>query len=489
MKFFNMKKGNIFLCLVSVFVIFTFGCSKNDDNDIERNEIAKYTESERINKFVVNCVQKMYLWESETNWTKYNNSSTFSSYKDKEGHNALFEQFIYKDDSWSMLTDDIAKLREQFSGVTTTYGYSLVLYRFSNDNSIFAIVLFNYPGSPAELKGIKRGDIIVGINGNKITESNYEELFYSKSITLTTGRIENNVIYDNPTRISMTAIEMYENPMHKYTIIEKGSHKIGYLCYTDYMIKSEADLIQVFSEFKNEGVTDVVLDLRYNRGGYAQTAQVLSSILAPTAIAKNKNVYLSHKWNNLLASILDEDELYVYFDNTLSVSMDLKKLYVLTSANTASASEATIIGLEPYLDITLIGETTSGKYCGGLLWNPEDYYGMFPESGINKSYYSSYTNWGMYIMVYRYSNKNGFPEFITGIPPNISAKEDYFNLKPLGDATDPLLGRAIEKITGEPFVNTYSSPVDMSKYQILPELRQKRALDNKLIYNRQSLNK
>ena len=487
-----MKKGIVYFSLLFVFMVVTVGCSNSNDNGPD-SLVKDLTTSERINKFIVNCVQSMYLWESETNWTNYNNKSTFSS---KSDHYKLFGEFINKDDRWSELTDDIESLKAEFSGVTTTYGYYLRIYRFSNENSYFAVVMYNYPGSPSEKAGFKRGDILLRINGNKITESNYLDLYYSSSITIQTGREDGNTIVENPGSISMSATEMYLDPINKTSIIVKGAHKIGYLCYTDYVNTSEKDLYSVFSDFKSKGVTDVVLDLRYNGGGHAQTALRISSVLAPWSVVRGKSVYLSQKWNDLWTSLQDEDELNIYFDSTLPVNMDLKKLYILTSRNSASASEATIIGLKPYMDIKLIGETTSGKYCGGYLLAPDDYYNMFPESGINRNYFSDFNNWGMYIMIYRYSNKEGYPSFITGLPPNIPVSEDDFDLKPLGDETDPLLGKAIEEITGIPYVQAYSTKKNLMRHQLVPEMSQKRVWDNRLIdedafakYKLQQINK
>ena len=322
-----MKKGMCFFSILSVFMLFTFSC--NNNNDLESDDLGT---SGRINKFVVNCVQNMYLWESETDWTKYDDMNVFNSYSD---HYKLFDEFIYKDDRWSELTDDIESLKAEFSGVTTTYGYYLKIYKFSNENSYFAVVMFNYPGSPSEKAGFKRGDIILKINGDKITLSNYMDLYNSRSITIQKGKDDGKVISEIPGTISMSATEMYLDPIHKASVIVKGAHKIGYFCYTDYINTSEKDLYAVFSDFKNKGVTDVVLDLRYNGGGHSQTAQRLSSVLAPWSVVRGKSIYLSRRWNDLWTSLQDDDELNMYFDASLPVNMDLKKLYVLTSKNSA----------------------------------------------------------------------------------------------------------------------------------------------------------
>jgi hypothetical protein len=282
----------------------------------------------------------------------------------------------------------------------------------------------------------------------------------------------------------MVAVKMYENPINTVRIIEKSGHKIGYLCYTDYIDTSERELQNVFAGFMAEGVTDVVLDLRYNGGGYATTAKFISSILAPRSVVKNKEIYLTQKWNNLYneyweSQDIDNNERFV---DTLSVNMDLSRLYVLTTRNTASASEATIIGLKPYMDVVLVGDTTHGKYYGGYVLSVDDYYEG--SKGYNKKYYLNISNWGMYVMVYRYANRNGYPDFSGGLAPeqDMLAEESDFDLKPFGDETDPLLGKALAKITGEPYVEKRSfTPENMPPYTVFPEMRSRSSIKGKLV--------
>jgi len=431
-----MRYWKCFLCLLAGALALT-ACNNGDDI----TDDSELTESERINKFIVYCVSDYYLWESETDWNYYKKDEVYRSYSD---HDKLFGEFVYADDRWSALTDDIDALQQQFDGVETTYGYELIGGKFQNSGNIFVIILYVYRGSPAEKAGLKRGDIIVGMNGAPITESNYMELYYSSSISLTLGHLnEMTITEDKATVYRMTAVEMYENPVNKDTVIVAGGKRVGYLCLTSFQTESEGDLKRIFADFKSKGVTDVVLDLRYNGGGYARTAQVLSSILAPSSAVRNKEVYVKQKWNDALTTYWGNRgvDLSERFIDTLSVNMNLNRLYVLTTDNTASASEATIIGLKPYMDVVLVGGTTHGKYCGGYLLSPEDYYD-------NKAYYSDFSNWGMYLMVYRYMNKNNYPDFTHGMEPTIFAEENYFDMKPFGDTTDPLLATAMEMITG-----------------------------------------
>ena len=458
-----MKKRIVFFELFLVFIFIIFGCSEQNEMpkpDIDNN----LSTSERLNKFIVNVVEEVYLWESETDWRRYNNNA-FSSYTD---HSLLFGELKYKDDHWSLLTDDINGLEDQFGGVSTTFGYLLSLYMLP-DRNVIAVILFTSPGSPAEKAGLKRGDIIIEINGGNITERNYLELYYASSLVLRCGVLNTEAKIFEPLSEtkSLTAVNMYEDPINAYKVIEKEGHKIGYLCYSGYQMESEKELVRIFKGFKSEGVTDVVLDLRYNPGGYSRTALILSSILAPEYVVKNKGVYLEHMYNDLLTAYYKEsgDDLKEYFVDTLSVNMNLDHLYVLTSENTASASEATIVGLDPYLDLVRIGGTTSGKYCGGVLLSPKDAYGT-----ENRNYYMDFSNWGMYIMIYRFFNINGISSFTGGLTPDITAEEDEFDLKPFGDEDDPLLGRAIARILGKDYAESRSGKISLPVTQ-LPDIK------------------
>ncbi|MDR0394615.1 MAG: hypothetical protein LBH77_05605 [Tannerella sp.] len=444
-----MKFERFFLFLLLVLFPLS-GCVKDQNEDLPLKEP---TDSEKLNKFVVDCMQELYLWESLTDWSQYANEETYRSYTDPY---QLFGKFVYKDDRWSDLTDDIDSWKNTVQGISTTYGYTLAKGKFSNTGHYFAIILYVGSESPAAIAGLKRGDIIIGINEGDITEDNYENLFYSSSIAIQLGVLnrEENTISILPGSIRMNAVEMYEDPVHTSRILEKNGHKIGYLCYTAYINTSEPKLQAVFGEFKAAGVTDVVLDLRYNNGGHARTAQVLSSILAPDAAVRRKDAYLTQQWNDLYSRYWSEigQDHTEYFIDTLAVNMDLKRLYVLTSENTASASEATVIGLKPYMDVILIGTATHGKYYGGYILSSDDYYGGSAE--YNKAYYQGIANWGMYVMAYRYANKNNYPNFSGGLTPEPGdlVAENLLDLKPFGDESDPLLGRALERITGEKYV-------------------------------------
>ena len=429
-----------------------------------------------VNDFIAAYVQDAYLWTSAINWR--------SVQPDKEPDPfAFFEKLRYaKEDKWSTLTDEMKEMSDGFEGVSTTYGYQLIFGRYSDaPEYLFAIILYVYPNSPADRAGLKRGDIIVDQNMGAITEDNYRDLYNAPALLLGTASVTDEGLVRNQNAVYIMAESMYEDPINAYQMIEKGANKIGYLCYTDFTQESEKRLLEIFAEFKSQGVTDVVLDLRYNGGGYARTARLLSSILAPASVVKGKEIFTSEHWNDDYMEYFRQQKRDVneYFMDDLSINMDLSRIYILTSQYSASASESTIIGLDPYMDVVLIGDTTHGKYCGGVLVSPDMYY----EKTKKWVPVKEIENWGMYLMLYRFANKNGITSFTGGLAPNILVNESYFHLYPFGDERDPLLAQAISQITGEPVVETRAA-FPTPPHQILQSIRPKKVLDGKMIHTR-----
>ncbi|MBR5856997.1 MAG: PDZ domain-containing protein [Bacteroidales bacterium] len=421
-------KALLFLCLVSG--LFS-SCEKDDFNE-------ELTPLQQVNKFVKNYNELYYLWSDKIDYNK-----SYLAYSDPF---VLFEEFVYRElDQWSFLTDDAAAMMESYEGVETTYGYRLTIIYFSDLKEYAAVVNFVYPDSPAEKAGIKKGDIIYLIDGSPITESNYINLYYSSAMVVELGTInkESGKLQQSGTTFDLVAVKMELDPVIAHTIVEKDGHKIGYICYTDYLVSSHTKMNRICDEFKSAGVTDVVLDLRYNLGGAAASASYITSLFAPRSTVSNKEVFLKEVWNATLTNywISQGEILTQTFDAyALGHNLDLKRLYVLTSANTASASEATIVGLEPYMDVVTIGENTHGKYCAALLMQPVDNNGeLIPEI----------SNWAMSLVAYKYANKDGFTDFTGGLKPDHEVKNDYLSALPFGDTADPLFAKAIELITGK----------------------------------------
>ena len=394
----------------------------------------------KVNEFIYEGLRSEYLWENTINW----NAIDFK--KEKDSH-AFFKRLIYKDDRWTSLTDNAEAWNQGFAGISTTYGFDLRFSYIGQTDELVAIVRYVYPGTPADRAGIRRGDLLLKLNGGPITVKNYADFYDKPTIVVNKGILKDKTLTAEPVGLAMTAVEMYQDPILKDTVINKDGHRVGYLCYSDYTERSTAELIKAFTRFKTAGVTDVVLDLRYNGGGYVSTARALCSILAPEAAMKKKERFLFKLWNenymNHWKSEGRNDELYETFVDTLGINMNLNRLYILTGKGTASASELTLTGLTPYMDVVQIGDTTHGKFCGGIVLMPKHLW--WDKSA---SYYQEIKNWGMYVMIYKFSNKRN-DEFPRGFAPKYVVKEYLLELYPFGDERDPLLGKALELITGK----------------------------------------
>ena len=394
----------------------------------------------KVNEFIYEGLRSEYLWENTINW----NAIDFK--KEKDSH-AFFKRLIYKDDRWTSLTDNAEAWNQGFAGISTTYGFDLRFSYIGQTEELVAIVRYVYPGTPADRAGIRRGDLLLKLNGGPITVKNYADFYDKPTIVVNKGILKDKTLTAEPVGVAMTAVEMYQDPILKDTVINKDGHRVGYLCYSDYTERSTAELIKVFTRFKTAGVTDVVLDLRYNGGGYVSTARALCSILAPEAAMKKKERFLFKLWNENYMSYWKSkgrnDELYETFVDTLGINMNLNRLYILTGKGTASASELTLTGLTPYMDVVQIGDTTHGKFCGGIVLMPKHLWW-----DKDASYYQEIKNWGMYVMIYKFSNKRK-DEFPRGFAPKYVVKEYLLELYPFGDERDPLLGKALELITGK----------------------------------------
>lgn len=432
MKMMKYLSGRMAVILMAVAIA---GCSKSGGPD------SKLTEEERLlqkaNKFVYEYTSEAYLWRD--------NIPQGITYKSAPTPPELFELMRYRElDKWSYVTDNSQEAMDEFQGVSTTYGHSLAFGRFTNKpDNLFAVVQFVYEGSPAQKAGMKRGDIILTINGGAITESNYMQLYYSQSMEIGMGALdESGAIADAGVSHQLEAVKMYEDPVIAYSVIDAGSAKVGYLSYAGFYAESHDRLAEVFREFLQAGVSELVLDLRYNLGGNADTPPYLASLFAPAQAVKGKKVFLTQTWNDLYMKYYSQKkyDMNSYFNDETPVNLNLGRVFVLTTSSTASASEATISGLMPYMDVVCIGGKTYGKYCGAALLVP---------TGSDGREDKEISNWLLSLVVYKFVNTEGFTEFKDGIGPDHEVADDgLLQGIPLGDVSDPMIAKALSIIAG-----------------------------------------
>jgi C-terminal processing protease CtpA/Prc len=399
-----------------------------------------------VNEFIEYVMNDVYLWYLTVPVIDINYETDSKVY---------FEKLLNEEDKWSFITDDVKKLEDSFEGIETSFGWSLGFGIFSNTKTIFAVVEYVYPNTPAANAGLKRGDFIFSMNGGDITEANYMDLLNSTSITFSYGQYGDSGI-SNAKTLNLNALELNLDPVQFTNVIEHGGHKIGYMFYAQFIGNYNSSIDAALQYFLNNQVTDVVLDLRYNPGGTTNAAQHLCSSLAPVNDVIAKKTLVKFQWNDKYQKYWKErnytDQLGITFIDNVAHKMGLSKLHVITGKGTASASELTITGLKPYMNITTVGDTTYGKYTASITLKPEDFY-------TNPKDYKDFDNWAIQPIILKYANSQGVTDFKDGFVPDILDEDDVFSPIPLGDKNEALLKRTIEEITGVEIIAMKSASV------------------------------
>ena len=439
-----------------------------------------------ISQFVYDGLSLHYLWSNEMV-----NKEPTSMDTDPEKY---FESVLYKidtDKGWSWITDDAKGLVAEFNGAPQSFGYSLG-FLLREDNSAFAYIKYVFPNTPASNAGLERLDIIGEINGQPIkTEKNadgdiyinqrdFDLLYGNSTVTFTIYKLtDKEIIFDKKRQITPTNIQT--NPILFDKVYTIGDKKIGYLFYTNFISNYNDRLFEVFSRFKNEGITDLVLDLRYNPGGGINAASYLVSLFAPEAAVKDKTILTSLTFNEFLndyyrnsrntrLGTYQEIDVYNREDgklkhkaepNPLDANINLNKVYIIATGSSASASELTTFCSRPIMgesNVVHIGERTSGKYTASYTIHP--YFGdemdmvpVYEEKKLSKTEKGIYEKWAMQPIVAIFTDKNG-KDFINPgyLEPDVPLKEgfgyiDYWT--PIGDTKDVFLGQALYLITGD----------------------------------------
>ena len=479
-----MKKFKF--CLLALILVFS-SCKKSDDED--PNIIRIETDLEIID-FIWKGLNQYYYWqESVVNLSdsKKESESEYAYFlsQNPDPEN-FFNSLLHPDDNFSWIVDDYVELENMLQGIDISDGMEFGLYVECNDQNIFGFVRYVQKDSDAESKGVKRGMVFSNINGTRLTRDNYRDLLFNNSSSSYTIRFSEISYNQNnqcaniiPGQEDLTLIKsrIVKNPIHISKIIENGGQKIGYLMYNQDLgiVESEgkhynSELNDAFANFLSNGINDLVIDLRYNPGGRISTSINLASMITGQF---NNQVFAKERWNSKLMNYWDEnspESLLNRFTNKLGnnqsiFSLNLDRVFVLTSARTASASELLINGLDPYIDVIHIGDFTVGKNQGSI--TVYDYINDSRDKNPNHMY-------AMQPIVLKIGNVAGYTDFPDGLEPDIFIKESLLNPGILGDIEEPLLKIAIDQISGDAISieNNYlfkeiSTPEDELKEKII----------------------
>ena len=474
-----MKAKLLFLLsAATLFMLFT--ACEDKDSDLEKQQ----ANNEYVNKWIYDNMDFYYYWRDKM--------PSYASLDKKQSPKNFFEKLkfayntsTYDGDRFSWIQESYVDLLNSLSGVSSKeIGFEYLPYmRAETGSEVEFVVVYIKKGTKAESSGLKRGDIIWKVDGVDLTEYNWSAALYqNKSSYKLEGPNFNGVITVEPTGTYA------ENPIYldrTYNIAGYGT-PVGYIVYNQFTMDNgdgsytyDKQINSIFSRFESEGVKDVVLDLRYNGGGYVSCVVNIGSALVPNR--NTSNVFFYKDYNSVFDAYAKEElgndyDSFVndYFKDNIEVTNSrgnvvisdripnfgdkINKLYILVGANSASASELIINGLIPYMGdkMVLIGATTYGKNVGSITRYKEN---------------DSRNKWGIQPIVSRSYNSNDESEYGGGFTPGVQVQGAIVNeftgimengLKSLGDENETLLAYALSMITGGPKSATLKSATTLS---------------------------
>ncbi|MES2826624.1 MAG: S41 family peptidase [Bacteroidota bacterium] len=320
--------------------------------------------------------------------------------------------------------------------------------------------------SPAAKAGLTRGAYITSINDQSVGSVAAFNAGSERTLI-------NATIYGNPAvimlqgfktdgsafNVTLTKASYRSSPIYKSNVLTAGTHKIGYLSYARFSNTSNSvsALTAIFNDFASKGVTDLVVDLRYNGGGYVSTAEYLTNLIAPASASGT--MYIEHFNNNLKnrkqsdPSILSHQPLLdgndkvqygsggkmiTYADIDYSVAgntnlfskkgnlSSVTNIVFIVSARTASASELVINNLKPKMTVNLVGKTTYGKPIGFFPFRLENRYDV-------------------YLSLFETKNSAGQGEYYNGMVPDVDGGTDFAEYD-WGNPSESYLAKALNII-------------------------------------------
>lgn len=325
-----------------------------------------------------------------------------------------------------------------------------------------------YPGSPAALAGVKRGWKIQKINGTAVG-ANYDSEKASAIAALDGSSVKIEGVNSSdqvPFSLTLNKASYKSSPVYTSNVITRSGKKIGYLAFARFSVlsnpsdasPSDINLDPVFANFSAQGVTDLIVDLRYNGGGYVNTAEYLADLIGPSGTAGK--VLFTEYYNATLQALKPGDpsilvhqplltaagkvqfqngKMVTYADLNYSSTdasnitkftkkgslSNVTNIVFIVSGNTASASELLINSLKPYMTVKLLGSTTYGKPVG-----------FFPFVLENR--------YQVYIPLFETRNANNQGGYYTGMVPDVSVNDN--SVYPFGDEREQQLSAALNVI-------------------------------------------
>ena len=342
--------------------------------------------------------------------------------------------FAYPTAAWKQLSQ---------SGIVA--GYGIEWTRNSSYTPRSWRVAIVQPGSPGAIAGIQRGDTLVTVDGvDFINGATNAEIDALNNGLFPASNTSHTLVFSRAGSAAVTAVltasdNVVVDPVPVATVITNGAQKVGYLHFTDHIASSEVKLIAAINDFKAQGVTDLVLDLRYNGGGYLYLSSEMAYMIAGAYRVSGKYFEkLNYNAKRMIDNAADAtpfynsscvlDASYNCTSRQALPTLNLGRVFVIAQGDTCSASESIInslMGID--VEVILIG----GKTCG----KP---YGFVARDNCGVSYFP---------IEFRGENYKGFGDYADGFSP-VTANANSTDLIgcPTVDDLDHSLGSTSERM-------------------------------------------
>jgi C-terminal processing protease CtpA/Prc len=320
---------------------------------------------------------------------------------------------------------------EEMSSSGVSLGYGITWSRSTGAVPRIWVVTLVEPGSPADAAGVRRGDTLVSIDGAVTNDSNTTATFNAGLSPQTAGEKHAFVLKRGETAldIALTSQKVAKAAVQNTMVLNTPTGAVGYLQFNDHNAIAERQLLDAFTTLKTANVNDLVLDMRYNGGGYIVVAAELAYMIGGPANTSGK-VFERMTRNDKLP--LQSPQMFQAQSVGLSgsllksgvslPSLGLKRVTILTTAGTCSASESVINGLRGAdVEVNLIGGETCGKP-----------YAFVPEPNCGTTYFA---------IQEQGTNNKGFGDYADGFQPTCKVDDDLGHA--LGDTSERLLSTAL----------------------------------------------
>lgn len=436
-------KTLFFVSFIAGLIFLIPSCRKNDKGGNDNSTL-----EDRYKDTAALYSRDIYLWYNQIPATFKPRSYTdlnalmvaLRTYSDEPGFTQPVDRwsFAVKQADWDNVT----------GGIAEDFGLNIF---FLSPNDLRVRIVER--SSPAGLAGIRRGWKITKINNNtNITTANANfivaAVYQSTSVNITFEKPDGSSV-----DIPLTAATYQEHPVLLDSVYNIAGKKAGYMVYNSFLGDSTEtvnEFARVFNRFTSFGVEDVIVDLRYNGGGFAFYQSVLANYLINNAAGNG--VMMNQVYN----------DKYTQYNSTVRYAkkgtLNLPRVFFIVSENSASASELLINNLKPYMEVVLVGpDRTYGKPVGYFAIPIGDSY-IFPVSS-------------------RTTNKNGEGNYFDGFALNHTAFDGLD--KDFGDVTESCLASTLKYITTGAFRGLAQEDVRQRDQQVIDANRKISAPDFK----------